>query len=239
MRDPEMRATLIAEHATRTRGMSGRVAQSFDRMFPLGDPPDYEPRPEHSIQARAEAAGVEPVELTYDMMLANDGRELLMFPLNNFADGNLDVIHEMHNSEGTLPGLSDGGAHCGVICDASFPTYMLTHWVRDRTQGERLALEVAVQRQCRDTARHLGLHDRGTLEPGMLADLNVVDLDRLTLRPPEMVYDLPADGRRLVQRADGYDYTIKRGQVIYRDGTSTGAMPGQLIRGPQHAPSQG
>jgi len=143
------------------------------------------------------------------------------------------VVRQMNLAEGTVPGLSDGGAHCGVICDASFPTFMLTHWVRDRTRGERLPLELVVQRQCRDTARQVGLADRGTLEPGMLADVNVIDFDHLTLHAPEMVYDLPAGGRRLVQKVDGYRATIKRGVVITRDGEATGALPGQLIRGPQ------
>ncbi len=233
MRRPEVRAALIAEHASRTRGMSGIVAQSFHKMFPLGDPPDYEPAPEHSIEARARVAGVSPVEFAYDLLLERDGRELILFPLANFTDGNLDVIRQMNLDECTVPGLSDGGAHCGVICDASYPTYMLTHWVRDRSQGERLPLEYVVQRQCRDTARQVGLADRGTLEPGMLADVNVIDFDQLTLRAPEMVFDLPAGGRRLVQRAEGYVATIKRGEVIYRNGEPTGAMPGQLIRGPQ------
>ncbi|MEL7157842.1 MAG: amidohydrolase family protein, partial [Actinomycetota bacterium] len=234
MREPEMRATLIEEHAGRTRGMSGMVAQSFHKMFPLGDPPDYEPAPEHSVKGRAEAAGIAPVEMAYDMLLERDGRELMLFPLANFSDGNHDVVRAMNLDDGTVPGLSDGGAHCGVICDASFPTYTLTHWARDRERGERLPLELVVRRQCRDTARQVGLADRGTLEPGMLADVNVIDFDGLTLRAPEMAYDLPAGGRRLIQRADGYEATIKRGTVIVRDGEATGAMPGQLIRGPQH-----
>ena len=233
MREPDVRATLIEEHRLRTHGMSGMVAQSFHKMFPLGDPPDYEPRPEHSIEARAAAAGVAAAEMAYDVLLQRDGRELMLFPLANFTDGDLEVIREMNLSECTLPGLSDGGAHCGVICDASFPTYMLTHWVRDRDRGERLPLEYVVRRQCRDTARHVGLADRGTVEVGMLADLNVIDLDHLTLRAPEMVFDLPAGGRRLVQRAEGYTATIKRGEVIYRDGEPTGSLPGRLIRGPQ------
>jgi len=235
MREPGVRAALLAEHGQRTKGMSGIVAQSFHKMFPLGEPPEYEPRPEDSIEARAAAAGVSPVEMAYDLLLERDGRELMLFPLANFTDGDLEVIREMNLSEYTVPGLSDGGAHCGVICDASYPTYMLTHWVRDRQRGERLPLEYVVRRQCRDTARQVGLHDRGTLEPGMLADLNVIDFDGLTLHAPEMVFDLPAGGRRLVQRADGYDATVKRGEVIYRDGLPTGAMPGRLIRGPQHA----
>jgi N-acyl-D-aspartate/D-glutamate deacylase len=233
MREPAVRAALLDEHKNRTKGMSGIVAQSFHKMFPLGDPPDYEPAPEHSIAARATAAGISPAEMVYDILLERDGRELLLFPLANFTEGNLDVVREMNLAEGTVPGLSDGGAHCGVICDASFPTYMLTHWVRDRPRGERLPLEYVVQRQCRDTARQVGLYDRGTIEVGMLADINVIDHDRLTLRPPEITFDLPAGGRRLIQKADGYMATIKRGQVIYRDGEATGAHPGQLIRGPQ------
>ncbi len=233
MRDPEIRARLIEEHAGRTRGFTGMIAQGFHKMFPLGDPPDYEPAPEHSIAARAAAAGVAPVELVYDTMLERDGRELMLFPLANFTEGNHDVVREMNLAEGTVPGLSDGGAHCGIICDASFPTYMLTHWARDRSRGEGLPLEYVVQRQCRDAARQVGLEDRGTLEPGMLADVNVIDFDALTLRAPEMTYDLPAGGKRLVQRAEGYRATLKRGEIIYRDGEPTGVMPGQLIRGPQ------
>jgi N-acyl-D-aspartate/D-glutamate deacylase len=233
MRDPEVRQALITEHAQRRKGMSGIVAQSFHKMFPLGDPPDYEPMPEHSIEARAKAAGVEPAEMAYDVLLERDGRELMLFPLANFTSGDLEVIREMNLHECTVPGLSDGGAHCGVICDASYPTYMLTHWARDRERGERLPLEYVVKRQCRDTARQVGLEDRGTVEAGMLADLNVIDFDQLTLRAPEMVFDLPAGGRRLIQRAEGYTATIKRGEVIYRDGEATGVLPGQLIRGPQ------
>ncbi|MCC6434584.1 MAG: amidohydrolase family protein [Acidimicrobiales bacterium] len=233
MREPQVRAALIDEHAQRTRGMSGIVAQSFHKMFPLGDPPDYEPMPEHSIEARAAAAGIAAVEMAYDVLLQRDGKELMLFPLANFTDGDLEVIRQMNLSEHTVPGLSDGGAHCGVICDASYPTYMLTHWVRDRTRGDRLPLEHVVRRQCRDTARQVGLHDRGTIEPGMLADLNGIDFDNLTLHAPEMVFDLPAGGRRLVQRADGYTATVKRGQIIYRNGEATGVLPGRLIRGPQ------
>ena len=236
MREPAVRAALLDEHQHRTKGMSGNVAQSFHKMFPLGDPPDYEPAPEDSIESRAAAAGVSPAELVYDLMLQRDGRELLLFPLANFTDGSLDVVREMNLAEGTLPGLSDGGAHCGVICDASFPTFMLTHWARDRARGEGvLPVEYLVQRQTRDTARQVGLDDRGTVEAGMLADLNIIDYDKLVLRAPEMAYDLPAEGRRLVQRAEGYTATIKRGQVIYQDGEATGALPGRLIRGPQPA----
>ena len=143
----------------------------------------------------------------------------------------------MNLSDATVAGLSDGGEHCGVVCDASFPTYMLTHWARDRDRGEQIPLEYLVQRQSRDTARQVGLDDRGTIEPGMLADLNVIDFEGLTLRAPEMVFDLPAGGRRLIQRAEGYVATVKSGVVTYRDGASTGERPGVLIRGPQPAPA--
>jgi N-acyl-D-aspartate/D-glutamate deacylase len=233
MREPEIRETLIKEHASRTRGMSGMIAQSFHKMFPLGDPPEYEPMPEDSISEMAKTAQREPVELAYDMLLEREGRELMLFPLANFSEGNHDVLREMNLAEGTLPGLSDGGAHCGVICDASFPTYMLTHWARDRRRGEKLPLEYVVQRQTRDTARQVGLNDRGTLEAGMMGDVNVIDFEELSLRPPEMVYDLPAGGRRLVQRATGYVATVKKGEVIFADGQPTGHRPGQLIRGPK------
>lgn len=233
MRRPEVRAALIGEHKDRTRGMSGMIAQSFHKMFPLGDPPEYEPKPEMSVLAQAQQLGVEPAELAYDLLLSGEGRELLLFPLANFAEGNHDALREMNLADGTLPGLSDGGAHCGVICDASFPTYMLTHWARDRKRGERLPLEYVVQRQSRDTARQVGLEDRGTLESGMVADINVIDFERLTLHAPEMIFDLPAEGRRLVQRASGYLVTIKSGEVIFRDGQATGQRPGQLIRGPR------
>tara|TARA_B110000037_G_C17010266_1_gene460994 strand:- start:68 stop:1096 length:1029 start_codon:yes stop_codon:yes gene_type:complete len=233
MREPEIRETLIKEHASRTRGMSGMIAQSFHKMFPLGDPPEYEPMPEDSISEMAKTAQREPVELAYDMLLEREGRELMLFPLANFSEGNHDVLREMNLAEGTLPGLSDGGAHCGVICDASFPTYMLTHWARDRRRGEKLPLEYVVQRQTRDTARQVGLNDRGTLEAGMMGDVNVIDFEELSLRPPEMVYDLPAGGRRLVQRAIGYVATVKKGEVIFADGQPTGHRPGQLIRGPK------
>lgn len=237
MRDPLVRTALIEEHATRTRGMSGTIAQAFHKMFPLGDPPDYEPHPEHSIEAQARGAGVEPVEMAYDKLLERDGRELMLFPLGNYSEGNHDVLRAMNLAEGTVMGLSDGGAHCGIVCDASFPTYMLTHWARDRERGERLPLEYLVRRQSRDTARQVGLGDRGTLEPGMLADVNVIDFDGLTLRAPEMVFDLPAGGRRLIQRAEGYEATIKSGVVTYRNGQPTGERPGVLVRGPQGATS--
>jgi N-acyl-D-aspartate/D-glutamate deacylase len=164
-------------------------------------------------------------------MLANDGQGLLYVPILNYAEGSLDPVREMILHPRAASGLADGGAHCGVICDASLPTFMLTHWTRDRTRGETLPLELIVKKQTQDTARLYGMSDRGTIEPGMLADLNVIDYERLQLASPEVVTDLPAGGSRLVQQAVGYVATIKSGEVTYRDGVDTGARPGQLVRG--------
>jgi N-acyl-D-aspartate/D-glutamate deacylase len=168
-------------------------------------------------------------------MLDNDGRNFLYFPFLNYSAGDFDAIHTMLEHPLAVVGLGDGGAHCGVICDASTPTYLLTHWVRDRRRGARLPIEQVVAHQTRTTARLYGLDDRGVLAPGFLADANVIDLDRLAIEVPEMIYDLPAQGRRLVQRARGYDATVKRGVVTYEHGEATGALPGRLVRGPQTA----
>jgi N-acyl-D-aspartate/D-glutamate deacylase len=169
--------------------------------------------------------------------METDGRGYVYLPLLNYAEFNFDHIHEMLQSDRCVLSLSDGGAHCGVICDASFPTYLLTHWVRDRHRGARISLEHAIKRQCHDTARLYGLADRGTLQPGMRADINVIDLDKLAIDAPEIVYDLPAGGRRLIQRARGYRHTFVAGTETFRDGQSTGAKPGRLIRGTQKAPT--
>ena len=166
-------------------------------------------------------------------MLEREGRELLYMPFSNYAAYNLDAVREMMLDPVTMLGLSDGGAHCGLICDASMPTYLLTHWVRDRSRGERLPVEFVVKRQTHDTARMYGLNDRGTLEAGMKADVNVIDLDGMRLHAPHMVFDLPAGGRRLIQRAEGYRHTVVSGEVTFENGEPTGAMPGKLIRGPQ------
>jgi N-acyl-D-aspartate/D-glutamate deacylase len=164
-------------------------------------------------------------------MLQDGGRKLLYFPILNYTEGNLDNARTMMLHEHTVPGLSDGGAHVGTICDASFPTTLLTHWCRDRTRGERLDLPFIVRSQCRDTARAVGLSDRGVLAPGMRADVNVIDFDNLRLRHPEMHFDLPAGGKRLLQRAEGYRHTIVAGEETYVDGEHTGALPGRLVRG--------
>jgi N-acyl-D-aspartate/D-glutamate deacylase len=210
------------------------MVSEFEHHFPLGDPPDYEPTREMSILERARRAGETPQELAYDTLLEGDGRGIIYMPLA-FKDYSFDALRPLLTDDATILSLSDGGAHCGVICDAGMPTYLLTHWVRDRRRGPRIPLEQAIKRQTKDTAELYGLSDRGTLAPGMKADINLIDFDNLRLHPPEMVFDLPAGGRRFVQRVDGYNYTIVSGEVIYERGEPTGAMPGKIVRGRQAA----
>ncbi|MEL6956534.1 MAG: amidohydrolase family protein, partial [Pseudomonadota bacterium] len=184
------------------------------------------------------ARGQSNEEVALDLMLESDGRGMLYLPFLNYAQGTLDPCREMLMSEAALPGLSDGGAHVGMICDGSFPTTMLTHWTRDRSRGERLPLEYVVRKQTRDTAAWVGLSDRGVLAPGYRADLNIIDYDRLELHTPTIQHDLPSGGRRLMQRASGYVATIVAGETILRHGTATGAKPGRLVRGAQAAPAR-
>jgi N-acyl-D-amino-acid deacylase len=231
MRDPQMRARILAEEPAAQDRVARHFMTNFGKIFPLGNPPDYEPPREASMAAQAARAGRTPADLMYDMLLQHDGRELLYMPFANYADYNFDAVREMMLDPSTAMGLSDGGAHCGVICDASMPTYLLSHWVRDRSRGERLPIEVAVRLQTSETAKLYGLRDRGAIASGMKADVNVIDLDHLRLHPPEMVHDLPANGRRLIQRVDGYRQTILSGEVTFEDGQPTGAMPGKLVRG--------
>ncbi len=235
MRRPEVRQRILGEEVQFTNPVAAIVAGAFHKLFPLGDPPDYEPAPEKSVAAMAERAGKSPREIAYDLLLEQDGRALLYFPLLNYADVDFEPIREMLLHPQTVLGLSDGGAHCGIICDAGTPTFLLTHWVRDRRRGERLPLEFMVRRQTRGTAEVYGLNDRGLLAPGLKADVNLIDLDALSMDAPRMVFDLPASGRRLIQKARGYRMTIVDGVPIFEDGEPTGALPGHLIRGPQGA----
>jgi N-acyl-D-amino-acid deacylase len=236
LRDPEVRAAMVAERPE-LEGLAQFVTSAFHKLFPLGDPPEYEPAPDRSIEAIAAREGRTPQEVTYDLMMANDGRGLLYIPILGYAHGDFGALHDMLVHPGTVLGLGDGGAHCGLLCDASLPTYMLTHWVRDRDRGARLPLEQAVHMQTRSTAALYGFDDRGLLAPGYLADVNVIDLDGLAIDAPEMIYDLPAGGRRLVQRARGYAATVKRGVVVREHDESTGERPGRLLRGPQATPT--
>jgi N-acyl-D-aspartate/D-glutamate deacylase len=234
LRQPETRTRILAESVDPDPTIVlGRLVRDFDHMFLLGDPPDYEQPFEQSIAARARGLGVTPEELVYDLMMEGDGRNMLYVTLCNYVYGSLNSSLEMMRHPGAVLGLGDGGAHCGTICDGSYPTFMLTHWVRDRRRGERLSLPVVVKLLSHDTARTVGLLDRGIIAPGYKADLNVIDFERLRLHAPEVARDLPSGGRRLVQRAEGYAATIVSGAVVYRDGAPTGALPGRLVRGPQ------
>ena len=237
LHQPEVRAAILSETPTDTDDPLF-FRPNYDKMFLLGDPPDYEQPPENTLGAQARREGRRPEELAYDAMLTDEGRGMLYVPFLNYADGNLDATREMLSDPHSVPGLSDGGAHCGIICDASFPTYLLTHWTRDRSRGEKLSIPFVVAAQSRKTALSVGLYDRGLLARGYKADLNVIDYDRLHLHPPKVHYDLPVGGRRLLQQVDGYDATIVSGVVTQRGGKSTGARPGRLVRGAQGTQTQ-
>jgi N-acyl-D-aspartate/D-glutamate deacylase len=227
LRDPATRRKIIDD---------GTVVFGAAQLYPMDDPPDYEPEPSQSFAARAKREGIDPLAAVLDALLEDEGRGIVFYPVLNYADGNSEATREMLLHPHTVPGLGDGGAHVSFISDASFPTYLLTHWGRDRTRGEKLPLELLVKRQTRDTAELVGFLDRGLLAPGMKADLNVIDFDALSIRKPEMRYDLPAGGKRLVQRARGYRYTIVSGVVVMQNDEPTGENPGALVRGAQPAP---
>jgi N-acyl-D-aspartate/D-glutamate deacylase len=235
LRRPEVRAALLREEPGTENPIARMFLTNWSKYFALGDPPDYEPTAEQSAEAIAKRQGRSPAEVTLDWLLEREGRQLIYMPLANYAGYDLEVVRECLEHPSTVISLSDGGAHVGIVCDASTPTYMLTHWARDRTRGPRLGVERAVQLQTSETARLYGLHDRGELLPGRKADLNVIDHQRLRLRAPEMVFDLPCDGKRLVQRAEGYTATIVSGEVTFEHGVATGALPGRLVRGPQRS----
>ncbi|MBS0429129.1 MAG: amidohydrolase family protein [Proteobacteria bacterium] len=236
LHDPQVRARLLREVALPSADPQDRRLVAFERIFPFGDPPDYEPPQSASIAAEAARQGGSPAEVAYDLLLRDGGRAFLFAPFANFVDYDLEVCREMLRDPNTVVGLGDGGAHVSVISDGSFPSYLLAHWGRDRAHG-RFDLGWLVKRQTSDTARAVGLNDRGIIAPGMKGDLNVIDMSRLALAAPEMVADLPAGGRRLLQRVRGYVATVVSGVVTYRDGTPTGALPGRLVRGAQARPA--
>jgi N-acyl-D-aspartate/D-glutamate deacylase len=232
LRDSEMRRRLLSEQSDDPHVFFKSVVDDVEWLFPLGDPPNYHPDKSESIAARASAAGLDPREVIYDELLKDDGRAVLYRPSANrngerFEDAGATFLHDPH----TLLGLGDGGAHYGMICDGALPSYFLSHWVRHPDPAKRVPLERAIRMLAHDTAQAVGLHDRGRIAPGLKADINVIDFDRLRLHAPHPVYDLPAGGRRLVQVADGYDVTIVAGQLTYRHGEPTGALPGRLVRG--------
>ena len=230
LRDPAFRNRLLEEA---TVAKAGLRRGGWDTMFPLGDPPDYEPSPENSVAARAAREQRSPDAVAYDLLMEQDGRAILYLPVTNYAAGNLDAVREMIAHPNTLLGLGDGGAHVGIMCDATATSYTLTHWTRERGRSGLFPVAWAIKRLSHDNAAAIGLNDRGLVRVGMKADLNVLDYDRLRLQAPQVVYDFPAGGKRLVQRTDGFDATIVAGAVVYRNGEATGALPGRLVRGPQ------
>jgi N-acyl-D-aspartate/D-glutamate deacylase len=235
MRKPEVRERILNDSPAGDGHPLMFAVQAWDYIFPLGDPPNYEPDPSDSIAARAAARGVSPLEEAYDRLLDDDGHAMLLVTLANFRDGSLDTVADLIRRDDVVLGLGDGGAHYGMICDASFPTYLLTHWVRDRAAG-RLGIAEAVRELTSVPARVAGLADRGRIAVGYKADLNVIDHGALRLHKPTVAHDLPAGGRRLDQTADGYVATIVSGEIIAEHGKPTAARPGKLVRGRQPAP---
>jgi N-acyl-D-amino-acid deacylase len=236
LKDPSFKARMLAEESIYPESDTPMVLRALTDAhfmhYEMDDDFNYEPTQAETVLARASVAGVGPHDYSYDMLMKDEGKGFIYFPLLNYADGNLNFLESLQESDDCVNSLSDGGAHCGTICDAASPTFMLQHWVRDRA-GKRITLQNAIKRQCHDTARLYGLNDRGILAPGYLADVNVIDMDKLKLGKPWLAFDLPAGGKRLLQKADGYVATIKSGEITFREGICQGAYPGGLIRGPQ------
>jgi len=243
MRDPELKARMIHEKSEPVAGDGSMLPPLADfflsnlemvamRLFRLGEKPNYEPSPTESFGAAAMSRGEPVLGLIYDAMLEQEGKALLYFPVYNYTGMNLDAVHEMLTHPLALPGLSDGGAHVGTICDASFTTFLMTHWARDRERG-RIPLERIIRMQSHDTSKFIGLTDRGLLAPGRRADINIIDFDNLALLHPTMLKDLPAGGQRLMQYAKGYVATLVKGEMIASNGKLTDARPGRLVRAGQ------
>ena len=231
MRDPKFKKKLLSEQPVSIGNpLVEEITQSFNKMFRLGDPANYEPDPDSSFKAIAKKQNISPQEVAYDCLLEKEGKALIYHPLFNYLPGNLDFVEKMLNHPYSISGLGDAGAHCGAISDASFPTTLIQHWGRDRTRGKKIPLEKLISMQTLETSRLLGISDRGVLKEGYKADINVIDFDNLTLHEPEVLHDLPAGGRRLVQKASGYEYTIVSGQIAFKNGEATGALNGRLIR---------
>ena len=234
MQDPAMRRQILSEAPSadllnRLSQFRQHITKRWDRIFPMGDPPNYEPRADESIDAIAKRSNHSPDEVAYDYLAAGADK-FLFFPIVGYNEDNHDIIHTMLTDDATLLGLSDGGAHCSSIVDASVPSWMLMHWARDRSRGARLPLELVIRRQTSETADFFGFHDRGRLAVGKKADINVIDYENMRLHIPEVRYDLPKNGRRLVQRVDGYRHTLVSGVSTFENGIYSGATPGRLVR---------
>jgi len=236
LKNKDFRQKLFAEEPAPTYERLKRLIGQYEKMWVLGDPPEYEPSEQTAIATLAAQKGLDPAQYALEAMLENEGQQFLYTPFANYADYNLDVCRELILADHTVMGLGDGGAHVGTICDASFITFLLTHWGRDRTRGEKIELPTLIKAQSRDTARAVGLLDRGVIAPGLKADINIIDFDNLRVHAPKMIKDLPAGGSRLDQKADGYLATIVSGHVTYRQGEATGELPGRLVRGQKSAP---
>lgn len=236
-RRPEICAKLLVEAPGPSASMLARVGRTFEYMFPVNETPDYEPPPEASIAAQSRRRNVSPEAIAYDLLLEKNGEAMLFVWLGNYQNGSLDSVYEMLNHDNVVIGLGDGGAHYGMICDASYPTHVLAYGTRDRGRGERMPIAAAIKSLAANPAKAVGLLDRGIIAPGYKADLNIIDYERLTLCSPEVMYDLPAGGRRLNQRAEGFDLTMVSGKVTYRNGQPTDALPGRLVRGAQPVPN--
>jgi N-acyl-D-aspartate/D-glutamate deacylase len=230
LRDPQFRARLLAEEPQTHDVVASALATNWAQMYRLGADPDYEPPAEASAAAVAERDGRRPDEVVLDWLLEDDGEAKVFAPLGSYVANDHEAIREMLLHPSSVVGASDGGAHCALICDASFPSYLLTHWARDRTRGPRIAIEDVVRKQTSATAATYGLTDRGVIAAGKLADVNVIDHDAMVLHAPRMVTDLPAGGKRLLQDVEGYRFTIKSGEVTFADGEPTGARPGRVLR---------
>ena len=230
MSNDEFKEKLLSDNAVSINPLVDEIVNSYSKMFKLGEPANYEPDPEMSFESLANSSNMTAKEIAYDAMLEKDGRALIYHPLFNYQTGDLSLVEKMLKHPYTISGLGDAGAHCGAISDASFPTTLVQHWSRDRSRGSKLPLETVIKMQTSETANLLGIKDRGVLEKGYKADINIIDYEGLTLHEPEIINDLPAGGRRLVQKASGYDYTIVSGEVAFVKGEATGALNGRLIR---------
>ena len=230
MSNDEFKEKLLNDNAVSINPLVDEIVNSYSKMFKLGEPANYEPDPEMSFESLANSSNMTAQEIAYDAMLEKDGRALIYHPLFNYQTGDLSLVEKMLKHPYTISGLGDAGAHCGAISDASFPTTLVQHWSRDRSRGSKLPLETVIKMQTSETANLLGIKDRGVLEKGYKADINIIDYEGLTLHEPEIINDLPAGGRRLVQKASGYDYTIVSGEVAFIKGEATGALNGRLIR---------